>query len=128
MVDGPFFGEGMRGNFRGDSAAVVDTGDAAFGDLADDNRVQPPLFENVEHFALAAFFGDEQHPLLRFAEHDFVRRHAGFTLGNFGKIDLDTGAAARGHFHGGAGESGGSHVLNRDNRAGLHGFETSLKQ
>ena len=73
-------------------------------------------------------FGDQQHAFLRFAEHDFVRRHAGFALRNFREIDFDARAAARRHFHGGAGEAGGAHVLNRDDRAGLHGFEAGFEQ
>src|SRR6266853_960480 len=128
IVDGSFFGEGMRGNFRSDATIVVDAGDAAFGDLADDDSVEAPLLENRKDFVLAAFFGDEEHALLRFAEHDFVRRHAGFALGNFGEIDFDAGAAAGSHFHGGAGEPGGAHVLNRHDRAGLHGFETGFEE
>src|SRR6266436_8968217 len=77
---------------------------------------------------LAAFFGDEEHALLGFAEHDFVGAHAGFALGNFGKIDFDAGAAAGGHFAGGAGEAGGAHVLDGDDGAGLHGFEASFEK
>src|SRR6266478_3969868 len=103
IVDGSFFGERMRGDFRSDATIVVDAGDAAFGDMADDDGIEAPLLENHEDFVLVAFFGDEEHALLRFAEHDFVRRHAGFALGNFGEIDFDAGAAAGSHFHGGAG-------------------------
>src|SRR5882762_653714 len=128
MIDGPFFGKRMRGDVRLDAAIVVDAGDAAFGDLANDYGVETPLLENVEHFALAALLGDQQHALLRFAEHDFVRRHASFALGNSVEIDLDAGAAARSHFHGGASEAGGAHVLNRDDRAGLHGFEAGFEE
>src|SRR5579884_3661604 len=102
----------MRGNFGGDFAVILDDGQAAFRDAADDDGVESPLLEDVEHFALAAVFRDEQHALLRFAEYDLVRRHAGFTLGNFGKVDFDAGAAAGSHFDSGAGESGGAHVLN----------------
>ncbi len=128
IVNGPFFGERMRGDFRGDSAVVVDAGDATFGDLADDDGVETPLLENGKHFVLAALFGDQQHALLRFAEHDFVGRHTSFALRDFGEIDFDAGAATRSHFHSGAGEAGGAHVLNRDNCASLHGFEAGLKQ
>src|SRR6266478_2963741 len=60
MVDRPFFGERMRGNFRGDVSVVADAGDAAFGDVADDDGVESPLPENGEDFALAPFFGDEE--------------------------------------------------------------------
>ena len=128
MVDRTFFGERMRGNFRGDLAVIQNFRDAAVGDRADNDGVESPLFENVEDFALASFFRDEQHALLRFAEHDFVRRHAGFALRNFGEIDFDAGAAARRHFHRRAGEPGGAHVLNRDDRARLHGFEAGFEQ
>src|SRR5208282_16923 len=127
-IDRAFFGERMRGNFRGDLPMIQNFCDTAVGNRADNDRVQSPLFENVEHFALAAFFRDEEHTLLRFAEHDFVRRHAGFALGHFGEIDFDAGAAARGHFHRRAGEAGGAHVLNGDDYAGLHGFEAGFEQ
>src|SRR5882762_2927695 len=118
----------MRGNFRGDAAVVVDAGNAAFGDAADDDGIESPLFEDGKDFTFAAFFGDEQHALLRFAEHDFVGRHARFALGNFGEIDFDAGAAARSHFHGGTGEASGAHILNRDDRASLHGFEAGFEE
>jgi len=35
---------------------------------ADDDSVEAPLLENRKDFVLAAFFGDEEHALLRFAE------------------------------------------------------------
>src|SRR5450432_3884194 len=40
------------------------------------------------------FFYNDEHALLRFAEHDFVRRHAGFALRHFFQINLDASAAA----------------------------------
>src|SRR3981189_3626989 len=113
---------------RGDASVVVDAGDAPFGDLADDNGIQAPLLEDGQDFILAPLLGHQQHALLGFAEHDFVGRHAGLALRNFGKVDLDAGAAARSHFHGGTGEAGGAHVLNRYDRAGLHGLEAGLKK
>src|SRR5258707_4215197 len=54
------------------------------------------------------------HALLGFTEHDFVGAHAGFALRNLSEIDFDAGAAAGGHFAGGAGEAGGAHVLDGD--------------
>ena len=118
----------MRGNFRGDSAVVVYAGDAAFCNLADDDGIEAPLLEDGQDFVLAALLRHQQHALLGFAEHDFVRGHAGFALGNFGEIDLDAGAAAGSHFHGGTSEAGSAHVLNRHDRAGLHGFEAGFEQ
>src|SRR5207245_6229134 len=50
MVDRPFFGERMRGNLRGDSAVIFYARHAAFVDLADNDGIQPPLFEDGEDF------------------------------------------------------------------------------
>ena len=44
------------------------------------------------------------------------------------ELDLDAHAAARGHFAGGAGQAGGAHVLDADDRAGGHGFEARFEQ
>src|SRR6266481_123031 len=44
-------------------------------DLANGHRVESPLFEDTKHFLLASLFRDQQHALLRFAEHDLVRGH-----------------------------------------------------
>ena len=117
----------MRGNLRGDCAVISYNGQATISDRADDDGVESPLFENIQHLSFAAFFCDEQHALLRFAEHDFVGCHAGFALRNFGEIDFDAGAATRCHFHGGAGEAGGAHILNGDDCSGAHGFKASFE-
>ena len=37
-------------------------------------------------------------------------------------------SAARAHFAGGASQPGRAHVLNADDRAGLHGFEAGFQQ
>ena len=44
------------------------------------------------------------------------------------ELDLEADAAARAHLAGGAGEAGGAHVLNADDGAGLHGFETGFEE
>src|SRR6266852_2052969 len=118
----------MRGDFRDRLTVIFHAHQAAVGDLADDHSVESPLLEDGEYFVFASIFGDEQHALLRFAEHDFVGRHSRFALQNFREIDFDAGAAARCHFRRGARETRRAHVLDRDNRAGLHGFEASLEQ
>src|SRR5580700_11380304 len=123
IVDGAFFGERVRGNLGDDIAVIFHDEEAAGGDFTDYRGIEAPLFEDAENFVLAAFFGDEEHALLGFAEHDFVGAHAGFALGNSGEIDFNAGAAAGGHFAGGAGEAGSPHVLDGDDSAGLHGFE-----
>src|SRR5258707_883742 len=74
----------------GDGFAVVADAEAAIvGDDGDFGGFQAPLFEDAEDFVLAAFIGDEEHALLAFREHDFVRRHAGFALGDEIEFDLD---------------------------------------
>ena len=72
--------------------------------------------------------GDEQHPLLRFGQHDLVRRHAGLALRHERDVDLDAGAAARSHLGRRAGQPGGAHVLDADERVGLHHLEARLEQ
>ena len=94
LIDRAFFGERVRGDFGDDLAVIFDAQEAAFGDFADDYGVEAPLFENLQDFGFAALFGDQQHALLRFAEHDFVGRHAGFALRDAGEIDFDARAAA----------------------------------
>src|SRR5258707_7299312 len=43
-----------RGNFSGYASVVFNAGDAAFGDLADDDGIEAPLLEDGEDFVLAA--------------------------------------------------------------------------
>ena len=61
--------------------------------------MQIPFLENALDLGFAAALDDHQHALLRFGEHDFVRRHARFALRNQRDVDLDARAAARAHFH-----------------------------
>ena len=72
--------------------------------------------------------GDDQHPFLRFAEHDLVRRHAWLAFRNFGEIDLDAGAAAAGRFAGRTGQPRRAHVLNAGDRVGREQFEARFEQ
>src|SRR5208282_4131372 len=81
-----------------------------------------------EHFILAALLRHQQHALLRLAEHDLVRCHAGFALRDAVQYDFDSGAATRAHLAGRAGQSGGAHILNADDGAGLHGFQAGFEQ
>ncbi len=84
--------------------------------------------EDGENLGLAAFVGHQQHALLRFGQHDLVRRHAGLALRHVLQIDLDASFRAAAHFAGGASEPGGAHVLNADDRAGLHRFQAGFEQ
>src|ERR1700722_6628755 len=97
-------------------------------DFADFDCIESPLFEDTEDFVLAAFLRNQQHALLRFAEHDFVGSHAGFALRNAIEFNFDSNAAAGSHFAGRAGQAGRAHILDADDGAGLHGFETGFEQ
>ena len=96
---------------------------------ADFDRVESPLFEDAEDFLLRGpFRATSSMRSWRFAEHDFVRSHAGLALRYAVEFDFNADAAARAHFAGGARQPGGAHVLNADNRAGLHRFEAGFEQ
>ena len=96
--------------------------------FANHYRVESPLLENVQHFGFAAALRHQQHALLRFAQHDFVRRHAGFALRHFCQINFDSCAAARSHFHRRARQPRGAHVLNRHHRARVHRFDARFQE
>ena len=128
MVERRIVSERLIGNV-GDQLAVMANAQARLGlDGADDDRVEAPLREDAQHFVFAAFFGDEQHALLAFGEHDLVGAHAGFALRNEIELDIEAHAAARAHLAGGAGEAGRAHILNADDGARLHGFKAGFEQ
>ena len=128
FVHGRVVSEGLIRNL-GDDFSVLEHAQLVVGcDLANFDRIESPFFKDAKDFLLAAFLGDEQHAFLRLAQHDFVRSHAGFALRHAVKLDFDAHAAARAHLAGRAGESGRAHILNADNRSGLHGFEAGFEQ
>ena len=98
------------------------------GDMADFHCVESPLLENTEDFFLTALLRHQQHALLRFTEHDFVRRHAGLALRHAIEFDFDSNMATRAHLTGRASQTGGAHVLYGDDCAGLHGFKAGFEQ
>ena len=87
---------------------------------------QIPFVENALHLLLAALLDDDQHALLRFAEHDLVRGHVRRALGHLGQFDLDARAGAGGGFAGGTGQAGGAHVLDAGDRAGGEQFQAGF--
>ena len=114
VVDRSVIGERAGGNLGDDRAALANAHQAVIRDVADVRGMKIPLVENLLDLALTAALDDQQHPLLRFGEHDFVRRHAGLALRNVGHVDVDARSAARSHFARGAGEARGAHVLDAD--------------
>ena len=93
-------GERLIRNLGYDFAVVKHAQFIAGGDCANFDCIESPLFKDAEDFVLAAFLGDQQHALLRLAEHDFVCAHASFALRNAIEFDLDANAAARAHLAG----------------------------
>ena len=90
--------------------------------------MQVPFLEDPLDLGLAPLLDDEQHPLLRFRQHDLVGRHAGLALRHERHVDLDAGAAARAHLGRRTGQTGRAHVLDADERVGLHDLEARLEQ
>ena len=128
MVERSLVGERLVGNL-GDNFAVLQHAHRRLIDhAADGDRVQSPLFEDAKDFVFAALLGDQQHALLRLAQHDLVRSHAGVALRHQVELDLQANAAARAHLAGRARQPGRAHVLNADDGAGLHGLQAGLKQ
>ena len=101
---------------------------ASVGDVTDPHGMQVPLLEHRFDLPLAPGLRDEQHPLLRFREHDLVRGHAGLALRHERHLDVHTALAARTHLGGGAGQAGRAHVLDADQRVGLHDLEAGLHE
>ena len=90
--------------------------------------IESPFLEDAENFFFAALLGHQQHAFLRFAQHDLVRGHAGFALRHQVEFDFQANAAPPAHLASGAGQPGRAHILNADDGAGLHGFQTGFEQ
>src|SRR5581483_9632338 len=128
FIDGGVVGERVGRNFGHNLAVLQDAHLSVVGHPANFDRVQSPLFEDSKDFLSPAFVGHQQHALLGLAEHDFVGRHAGLALGNAVQLDLHPHVAARAHLAGGAGQAPGAHVLDADDRPGLHGLEAGFEK
>ncbi len=103
LVHRRFVGQGGVWNLS-DDFSVLEHAQLVVGrHLADFDGIESPLFEDAEDFVLATFLRDQQHALLRFAEHDLVGSHAGLALRHAVEFDLDADAAASTHFAGRAG-------------------------
>src|ERR1700677_1471195 len=128
LVHRSIVGERWIGNLCDNFSVLTNAQLVIAGDDTHFDRIKAPFFENAEDLLLAAFLRYEQHALLRFAEHDFISAHAGFALGHPIQFDLNADATTAAHFAGRTREPGSAHVLNANNRAGLHGFETRFQQ
>src|SRR5450631_954503 len=132
-ADGPVIerrivSEGGVGNIGDEYAVMADLQAVLADDMADDDAVQSPLFKDAEDLLFAALCGYQQHALLALAQHDLVGGHAGSALGNEVEFDIETDAATRAHFTGGAGEPGRAHILNADDCASAHRLQAGFQQ
>jgi len=84
-------------NLRDNIAVMEDAQLIARGDFADFDGIESPLFKNAEDFLLAAFLRDQQHALLRLAQHELVRSHASFALGHAVEFNLNAHTATPAH-------------------------------
>src|SRR5581483_2744048 len=115
-------------NFRYDRAMLPNPERVFADDFADFDRIQSPLAEHTINFLFASLLRDQQHALLRFAQHDLVGAHAGLALRHAVHFDFDSNVTARAHLAGGTSQAGGAHVLNANDSASLHGLQASFEQ
>ena len=123
-----FIGQRAIRDLRHHHAVILHAKHARIGDHADRHRIQPPLVEHAENFVFPALFRHQQHPLLRFGQHHFIRSHARLALRNVLHIELHARARAAAHLAARTGKSRRTHVLNAHNRACLHRLQTSFQQ
>ena len=93
-----FFGKGLRWNFDGGHSVVSHSHEAVACDAADLCAWHIPFVEHFPNNTFPSALGNDQHPFLGFAQHDFIRRHARLPFWNFGQINFDSAAATAGCF------------------------------
>ena len=101
---------------------------ACIGNFADDRKIQFPFVENRLGKFFTAGLEHHEHALLAFGQHHFIRRHAFFAAWHLVHVEDDTRFAIGCHFNAGAGQTGGTHILNRDNGVRRHQFKTGFNQ
>ena len=128
VIDRSFFRKRMIGNISDDDAMLLHSKVTVRSYATDCNRVESPFLEDPKDLVFAPPLCDEQHALLRFAEHDLVGVHAAFALRDKVEFDLDPDATTSSHLTSRTSEAGGAHILNADNCSSLHRFKTSFQQ
>ena len=98
------------------------------GDPADDREIKLPFFEDRLCCRLASRLEDHQHAFLALAQHDFIRRHGVLAHRHLVHMELDPDVALRRHLDRRRRQTGGPHVLDRDNGLRRHQFETGFDQ
>ena len=96
--------------------------------LADLHSVELPALEDAFDVALPAGAREDEHPLLRFAEHHLVRRHTLGAARDDVDIDAHAHAALGRHLARRAGEARGAEILDRLDRVHGDEFERRLHE
>ncbi len=109
-------------------AAVADDEAPGRRGLADDREIEPPFAEDRFGFLFLLGLEHHQHALLAFGEHHFIGAHAGFAARHFVEIERDAEIALGAHLHRRRGQPGRAHVLNGDDAALGHDFQTGFEQ
>jgi len=91
-------------------------------------RKDAPFAKDVDHLMFTTLSGDGEHPLLAFAQHQFVRAHVGFAHRDPIEIDLHPDVPFGRHLDRAAGQSGRTHVLDRDDGTGGESLKGRLDQ
>ena len=113
----------------GDFLALMDDAEAQIvGGVADDGEIEPPFAEDRLGFFFLFRTQHHQHALLAFREHHLIGGHALFAHRHLVEVEFDAEVALGAHFDGRAGEAGGAHVLDGDDRARRHQFEAGFEQ
>ena len=109
--------------------AVQAHDEAVLGDgLADDREIEVPLVEDGAGGGLLLGAEHHEHALLAFREHHLVGGHAGLAHRHAVEVEPDPEAALVAHLDRRAGQPGGAHVLDGDDRAGGHQLQARLHQ
>ena len=123
-----FFSKRFGWNLRGNRAVVSHTHDAIISHAANFRARHVPFLENFPHEILFSALGNDQHALLRFAQHDLIRRHARLALWHFRQINFDSAASAARGLTGRAGQTGCAHVLDARNCIASDQFKARFQQ
>ena len=104
--------------------------DEAFGrrGLADDGEVEPPFAEDRLGFLFLFRLEHHEHALLALRQHHLVGAHALFAARHLVEIERDAEIALGAHLDRRAGQPRRAHVLDGDDAALVHDFQTGFEQ
>ena len=127
-VDRRFVGQRAVGNLGDDGSTFLHAQHAVVVTSPMCDGVQIPLVEDALDLCLASALDDEQHALLRFGQHDLVRRHARLALRHEGPRRSRRRRRRASPSRSSSRSAGRAHVLDADQRVGLHDLEARLEE